>query len=82
MTYIQSKRIMKEERTYFMYINVSNPQTVGREEMQEGNTEIGRQRSKDGALKQAKYAPGRPPGRPACTACTGLARSTARSIVA
>ena len=80
---------MKEERTYFMYINVSNPQTVGREEieeMEEDSTKIGRQRSKDGALKQAKYAPGRPPGRPvekagrpACTTCTGSSQLTARS---
>ena len=52
---------------------------IGREEieeMEEGSTEIGRQRSKDGALKQARYAPGRPPGRPVCTTCTGLAQST------
>ena len=60
------------------------------EEMEEGSTEIERQRSKDDALKQAKYAPGRPPGRPVekvgrslgrpvCTTCTGLARSIARS---
>ena len=42
---------------------VDREKSVGREEieeMEEGCTETGRQRSKDGALKQAKYAPGRP----------------------
>ena len=55
--------------------------------MEEGSTEIRRQRSKDGALSRPGYAlgqlPGRPvekaggsPGRVVGTTCTGLAQST------
>ena len=34
------------------------------EEMEEGSTEIGRQRSEKRRMEQARGAPGRPPGRP------------------
>jgi len=57
------------------------------EEMEEGSTRDRKIKEQDDALKQAKLAPGqphgrlmekagRPPGRPVCTTCTGLARST------
>ena len=53
------------------------------EEMEEGSTEIGRQRSEKRRMEQVRSAPGRPPsrpveeaGRPACTSVHRKERST------
>ena len=42
--------------------------------MEEGTTEIGRQRSEKRRMEQAKSAPGRPPGRPVSTGLQGVHR--------